>query len=249
MVRRALVRHCSGSQKGLKPARTGGHDDIWTTWYHGHMNTLLRHPATLTLTLPLVVAEPIIVPRPGRPWTVADLQQFAGREERYELVRGDLLMMSPASPKQGRYAMRLGSALQQYVEAHDLGEVYTAEPGFQLQPEPDAVVRAPDVAFVQKERIPPPEDESGFWSLAPDLVVEIISPSETAVQVQAKVQDYLTAGSRLIWLVYPETHTVVEYRAGGAMRLYTSADTLDGADVVPGFQYPLAQLFRETRRM
>lgn len=212
------------------------------------MNTPLRHTTTLTFTLPLVVAEPIIVPRPDRPWTVADLQQLAGREERYELVRGDLLMMSPASPKQGRYAMRLGSALQQHVEAHDLGEVYTAEPGFQLQPEPEAIVRAPDLAFVRKERIPPPENESGFWSLAPDLVVEIISPSETAVQVQAKVQDYLNAGSRLIWLVYPETRTVVEYRADGSMRLYANNDTLDGADVIPGFRYPLELLFREARR-
>ncbi|MCS6941109.1 MAG: Uma2 family endonuclease, partial [Roseiflexus sp.] len=98
------------------------------------------------------------------------------------------------------------------------------------------------------ERIPPPENEGGFWALAPDLVVEIISPSETAVQVQAKVQDYLNAGSRLVWLVYPETRTVVEYRADGSMRLYAGSDILDGADVIPGFLYPLERLFREPQR-
>jgi Uncharacterized protein conserved in cyanobacteria len=168
------------------------------------------------ITMPIIpvtvpCAEPVLVPRHGRPWTEADLLALADDERHYELVRGDLLMMSPASPVQGRYAERLSRALGQYVEDHDLGEVYTAEPGFELAAEPEKIVRAPDVAFVRKERIPPADQQAGFWPLAPDLAVEIISPSETAASVQAKVQDYLAASTQLIWLVYPDSTVVVEY--------------------------------------
>lgn len=189
-------------------------------------------------------AEPVRVPRPGRPWTEADLLALADDERHYELVRGDLLMMSPASPVQGRYAERLSRALGQYVEDHDLGEVYTAEPGFELATEPEAIVRAPDVAFVRKERIPPVDQQAGFWPLAPDLVVEIISPAETAASVQAKVQDYLAAGTRLIWLVYPDSNVVVEYQPPAQIRQYSREDTLEGGTVIPGFHYALTRLFR-----
>jgi Uma2 family endonuclease len=190
-------------------------------------------------------AEPIIVPRPGRPWTLVDLAGLADDERRYELVRGDLLMMSPASPVQGRYAERLSRVLGQYVEDQELGEVYTAEPGFMLQAEPDAIVRAPDVAYVRNDRIPPVDQQAGFWPIAPDLAVEIISPSETATSVQAKVQDYLAAGTRLIWLVYPDSRLAVEYQSAVQIRQYGLDEQLEGGAVVPGFQYGLRRLFRE----
>lgn len=190
-------------------------------------------------------AEPVRVPRPGRPWTVADLLARADDEHHYELVRGDLMMMSPASPVQGRYAERLSRALGQYVEDHDLGEVYTAEPGFVLQPEPEVIIRAPDVAFVAKARIPPPDQQAGFWPLAPDLAVEVISPSETAEAVQTKVTDYLAAGTRLVWLVYPTSRVVLVYQSPTHIRQLGIDDTLEGGDVLPGFHYPLRRLFRE----
>ncbi|HEX9373460.1 MAG TPA: Uma2 family endonuclease [Roseiflexaceae bacterium] len=202
-------------------------------------------PRQITITLSTLVAEPITLPRPGRPWTVADLLARSDEENRYELVRGDLIMMSPASPAQGRYAGRLTGALSPYVDDRDLGEVYTAEPGFQLQPEPDPVIRAPDVAFVRKERIPPAEQQSGYWPIAPDLAVEIISPSETATSIQDKVQDYLAAGTQLIWLVFPSQKIVVEHHGSGQVRQYGLEDSLDGAEVIPGFRYALKRLFRE----
>ncbi len=191
------------------------------------------------------VTQPVYVPRPGRPWTIDDLYRLADDENRYELVQGDLLMMSPASPVQGRFAVRLIQAIASHVDEHYLGEVYTCEPGFVLQPEPDAVIRVPDVAFVRTERIPPPEEQAGFWNLAPDLAVEVISPSETAAEIQAKVRDYLAAGTALIWLVYPQTQTVVEYRSLREIVQYGLDDTLEGGDVLPGFRYPLSRLFRE----
>ena len=189
--------------------------------------------------------EPVVVPQQGRPWTIADLYALAGDENRYELVRGELLQMSPASPVQGRFASRLDRALATHVDEHDLGEVYVSEPGFILMSEPDVVVRAPDVAFVRKERVPPADDEEGFWEVAPDLAVEIISPSETADSVLAKVQDYLAAGTPLIWLVYPRKRLVIEYRSASAIRHLGSDDTLEGGAIIPGFAYPLRQLFRD----
>ncbi len=198
----------------------------------------------LSMDVTKSLAEPIRLPRPGRPWVVADLLALADDENRYELVRGDLMMMTPASPRHGRYASRLDAALRTYVDEHDLGDVYVDEPGFFLKAEPEAVVRAPDVAFVAKARIPPEEEQAGFWQLAPDLVAEIISPSETAQEIQSKVGDYLQAGTRLIWLVYPATKTVVEYRSRAQICELTFDDMLEGGEVIPGFQYPLCKLFR-----
>lgn len=199
-------------------------------------------PRTVTVTTR--PSEPIRIVGDGRTWTVDDLWALADDENRYELVRGELMMMSPASPVQGRYASRIDRALGRYVEEHELGEVYTAEPGFQLQPEPEPIVRAPDVAFLRRAKIPPPEQQAGFWAVTPDLVVEIISPSESAQEIQAKVQDYLAAGTGLIWLVYPATQTVTEYRAGGQVRHLTLDDDLAGGEVIPGFRYSLRRLFR-----
>lgn len=198
------------------------------------------------------MVEPVCIPRRnGQPWSIADLLALSDEENHYELVRGDLLMMSPAGPVQGLFASRIDYALRHFVETHemghDLGEVYTAEPGFVLQTEPDIVIRVPDVAFVHKERIPPPEAQEGFWHLAPDLAVEIISPSGSAVGIQAKVQDYLDAGVRLIWLVYPKNQTVIEYQPPASVRyirLIRGDEVLTGGEVLPGFAYPLARLFK-----
>jgi Uma2 family endonuclease len=77
------------------------------------------------------------------------------------------------------------------------------------------------------------------------LVIEIISPSETSQMVQEKVQDYLAAGTRLIWLVYPNTQTVVEYRSLTQIRHLVRDDKLEGGEVLPGFSHPLSQLFRQ----
>jgi Uma2 family endonuclease len=175
-------------------------------------------------------------------WTADDLLALADDENRYEIVRGELMVMTPASVRHGKFAARLVRAIGSHVEQHALGEAYTAEPGFQLEAKP-LTIRAPDVAFVRRERIPPAGEPEGFWAIAPDLVVEIVSPSETAEEVHAKVADYLRAGTQLLWLVYPASRTVMEYRPPMQAQRLTVEDDLDGGDVVPGFRYPLKQLF------
>jgi Uma2 family endonuclease len=97
---------------------------------------------------------------------------------RYELVRGELKKMPPAGHEHGDVAMRFGWRLAQHVELHDLGKVFAAETGFLLSTQPDTV-RAPDVAFVRKERVEQVSKKGGYWPGAPDLVIEVISPGDS----------------------------------------------------------------------
>ena len=206
----------------------------------------LAHPAPAMAGPTPVRAMPAATPRKThqekKTWTAEDLLALTGDENHYEIVKGELIMMVPASARHGKFASRLVHALASCIGEHGLGQVYTAEPGFQLQAEP-LTIRAPDVAFVQRERIPPEGEPEGFWAIAPDLVVEIVSPSETAQEVHEKVADYLRAGTRLLWLVYPASQAVMEYRSPMEARQLTVEDDLDGDEVVPGFRYPLKQLF------
>jgi Uma2 family endonuclease len=174
--------------------------------------------------------------------TAEELLRLPDDGLRYELVRGELIVMTPASPRHGRIAMQLGRLLANHVAEHQLGEVYAAESGFKLAQDPDTV-RAPDLSFIVRERIPPQEEQDGFWALAPDLVAEIISPNDTAQDVQTKVVEWLAAGVRLVWVVYPDERMVTEYRSLTQVRVLTAGDSLDGGDVVPGFTCPLSDLF------
>jgi Uma2 family endonuclease len=113
-----------------------------------------------------------------QPTTANDLLQMPDDGFRYELVRGELTKMSPAGNKHGRFAANITGSLVPHVKANKLGAVYAAETGFWLASEPDTV-RAPDVAFVSQKRLDEVGDVDGFWPGAPDLVVEVISPSDT----------------------------------------------------------------------
>ncbi len=104
-------------------------------------------------------------------------------------------------------------------------------------------MRAPDVSFVSRERIPADGVPEGFWNIAPDLTVEVVSPSERPDDVQDKVIDYLTAGTRIVWVIYPRTKTVTVYRSLQNIRVLTTNDTLSGEDVVPGFSCQVSDLF------
>ena len=163
-------------------------------------------------------------------------------ELRYDLIAGELITMSPASAKHGRHAQNLGFFIDSHVREHHLGTVFAAETGFILSHDPDTVL-APDVAFVRADRLPPEDEWQGFLALAPDLVVEVISPSETASQVMDKVLAYLDAGVPMVITLDPNRKIVAVYRPDRAARILTISDTLDGGDVLPGFRLPLADLF------
>ena len=161
---------------------------------------------------------------------------------RYELVRGELRHIPPTGMQHGQIASRLNQRLAAYVEAHNLGAVFTAEAGFRLAQHPDTV-RAPDVTFIARERIPAEGVPTGYWPGAPDLAVEVVSPSDRFDEVVEKVAEYLAAGTRLVWVVHPRTQTVMVYRASGEVQLLRDHEELSGEGVLPGFACVVSALF------
>jgi Uma2 family endonuclease len=176
--------------------------------------------------------------------TAEELLRMPDDGFRYELVRGELRKMTPAGNKHGYLALRIASRLERHVEDNGLGKTYAAETGFKLSSDPDTV-RAPDAAFVSRARLEEVGEIEGYWPGAPDLAVEVISPSDTHTEVVEKALAWLEAGCRMVLAVDPSRRTVTIYRALDDIRILTGEadETLDGADVVPGWSLPVAELF------
>jgi len=187
-------------------------------------------------------AEHAYVPNMSSPGLVTadELMQLRIPDKHVELVRGVLVVREPAGSTHGLVAMRLGVELAVYVKRTGAGDVFAAETGFKLTTDPDTV-RAPDIAFVRRERMPPP-DATGYAALAPDLVVEVLSPGDRPGEVLAKVSDWLSAGTRLVWVVEPLRHLARVYRDDGSETIVPADGVLDGEDVLPGFSCPLASI-------
>ena len=174
--------------------------------------------------------------------TAEDLLRMPKDGFRYELMRGEIRKMSPAGNRHGKLTMRLSAPLFQYVEANGLGVVYAAETGFRLSTDPDTVL-APDIAFVSRKRIEAVGEPDGYWPGAPDLTVEVISPTDLYTEVEEKVFEWLNAGTAMVVLVNPRNRTVTTYRSRADIAVLTEGDTLDGADIVPGWTMPIGGLF------
>ena len=172
--------------------------------------------------------------------TADELLRLNLPDKRTELVRGVLVVREPAGFRHSRVAMELALRLGQHVRANGLGRLCAAETGFTLARDPDTV-RAPDIAFVRSDRIPDPEPR-GFPMLAPDLVVEVLSPDDRPGEVLAKVGDWLSAGTRLVWVIDPERRMARVYRHDGTDQALTQDQSLGGEDVIPGFSCPLADI-------
>ncbi len=134
--------------------------------------------------------------------------------------------------------------LVEHVRRTGAGKVMSSDTGFVLNvPGDPERVRAPDVAFISRVRLAGGRLPESFISGAPDLAVEVLSPSDAIVDVQQKVRDYLDASARLVWLITPQARTVTVYRTDGSARLLRDRDTLDGEDVLPGFAISLSDVF------
>ncbi|MPZ22310.1 MAG: Uma2 family endonuclease [Dehalococcoidia bacterium] len=160
---------------------------------------------------------------------------------RYELVKGELRKMAPAFGEHGYVAGRIHEALLLFVAEKRLGLILSADTGYKLESQPDTV-RAPDVAFVSAGRLADVR-KAGFVSGAPDLVVEVLSPSNSAREMTEKVEQYLTAGCRLLWIVDPEGRSVTVWMPDRTARLLHDADEIDGGDVLAGFSCPISRFF------
>jgi len=161
--------------------------------------------------------------------------------EHKELVRGEVFESMPPSKEHGRIALAIGSLLRLWAKQGAGGQV-GVESGFILSPD-TSTVRAPDVHYVSDGRIGSDNESSAFWTIAPDLAVEVVSPSETAEEVREKVRDFLAAGTPLVWTVYPRTREVVVHTADGLARTYSADDILEHPNVLPDFSCKVVELF------
>lgn len=160
----------------------------------------------------------------------------------WELIDGELVAVAPASDEPSSTGMTIGFLLVQHVRPAGLGRVYGADGGFVLFPDRDTVL-VPDAAFVTADRAPRGAARRKLPRLAPDLAVEVLSPSDRMADALAKVAVYLDAGVRVVWLVNPPTETVTVFKSDAAPVTLHAGETLDGGDVLPGFTVPVAEIF------
>lgn len=174
-------------------------------------------------------------------WELSSAPEYAGC--RLELSEGEMIILSPAGGNHGIIALRLGRIIGDFVDAHHLGLVFGAETGFVLDTPTGGAytLRAPGVAYVSHARLPAGAPDR-YVPLAPDLAVEVVFPNDRADEVNRKLLDYLRYNTRLVWLVYPATRTIVVHD-GAAARVLTEADVLDGGGVLPGFSLPVKRVF------
>ena len=157
--------------------------------------------------------------------------------EHAELVRGVLVVHEPPGFSHGAIMVQLAAALNAYVRTHALGVVVAGDAGFKLASDPDTV-RGADVAFVRRDRLPDPAPVA-FAAFAPDLAVEILSPGDRPGETLAKIADWLSAGTALVWLIDPLRRVARIYHADGTELVISERDALDGGSVLPGFSCPL----------
>lgn len=182
------------------------------------------------------------LPKSAAPTTAETLSHLPEDGYRYELVRGELVRDSPAGSRHGAIAHHLGRLLGIWAQQEQSGVVFAAETGYKLRTDPDTV-RAPDVSFVSRDRIPADGLPDGFWEGPPDLAVEVLSPDDRMVDVLDKVRDYLEAGVGQVWIVAPRSNTVAVYKSLQEVRVLTEADDLVGEDPVRGFHCRLREVF------
>ena len=196
------------------------------------------------------VAVPPDAPARATPLTVEEYLVHPASRERTELVRGEIRprtpSLSPANNAHNTVAENLARALAPVVGRDRLGRIFGNDTGFRLPIPGDRfdTLRAPDVAFVSAGRLPAGGIPlRGFLRLAPDLAVEVLSPDQTAAEMDERMADYLAAGTRLFWVIDPFRRTVAVYSREAPVRWAREGDLLDGGDVVPGFTTPVAELF------
>jgi Uma2 family endonuclease len=161
---------------------------------------------------------------------------------RYELIEGELHQMPLHGSLHGFVGSKVSLRLSQYVQTKKLGAMVAAGTGFLIARDPDTV-RAPDIAFVSQEQLARCGIPTGYFPEAPALAVEVVSPGDTAEEVDSKIRGWLAAGAKLAWVVYPGGRTVAVYRALDDIRVLTEKDRLSGDPVVPGFECAVADLF------
>lgn len=183
-------------------------------------------------------------------YTVDDLRELSRgvNEKRYELVKGELREVMPTGDIHTELAVWAAHLVVSYVMPRQIGVVTGEIGGYILYQDPKTgrdTVRAPDVGFLFKDRLQPPT--GSFYPVAPDLAVEIVSPNDTATEIDEKIEDYFQGGTRLVWVIYPKSKRVHVYRAVDDVHIVTIDGVLGGGDVLPDFSLPVQELFAHMR--
>jgi Uma2 family endonuclease len=166
-----------------------------------------------------------------------------GNIGRCELVEGRIVPMSPTGELHGNVELAIGAEIRAFVRANNLGRVSGGEVGIYIHRNPDTI-RAADVLFISNERYAQKKSKS-YLDVAPELVVEVLSPTDSLSEVMQKLREYFSIGVRLVWVVDPQAKIVYAYRSTTDVREFTADDELPGDDMLPGFTVKVAALFED----
>lgn len=178
--------------------------------------------------------------------TADELYRYDLPNKRTELVRGRLVVREPTGGPHASLLFELSVIIGTHLRATDpsVGRVLVGDPGFWIERFPDTV-RAPDLAFIRRERLPGGRVPDGFFEGVPDLAVEIRSPSDRAGDLHDKLAQWLNAGVTLIWVIDPKRRSAMQVDSSGTITLLRAGDTLDGSPVLPGLRVALTALFED----
>jgi Uma2 family endonuclease len=182
-------------------------------------------------------------PTDARPITGEELLELPNHGA-CELVLGRVVPMSPTGGEHGRVEGNFYRAIDAAARSRRAGKVLVGEVGIFTGRNPDTV-RGADVAFISNERYERLESKRGFLKVPPDLVVEVLSPHDSAADLAQKLREYFAVGVRLVWVADPETKAVLAHRSLTDVREFRDGDRLPGDDVLPGFDVAVAELFEE----
>ena len=174
--------------------------------------------------------------------TADDLLRLSADGVRSELIRGVLSETMPTGIRHGQIVVNLSAELRNFVKPRQLGVLVASDSGVWLERDPDTV-REPDVAFFPSEKMPPDKSVPGYAEIAPDLVVEIVSPNDRLTEVNDKALMWLRYGVRLVWVVRPEERLIDVHRDGHPVATLGESESLDGLDVLPGFSCAVREVF------
>ena len=171
--------------------------------------------------------------------TIEDFWRDYGGQP-YELINGKVMNVSPTGYLHGSIARRVAAILGVHVDSKHLGDVVGAETGFVLS---ENTMRGADAAFIGREKLAQLTEPEKYLPFAPDIAVEVVSPSDTASEIKEKVSLYLQAGTPLVWVIYPSDQSVVVHQSDNTSRTLTESDTIDGGDVLPDFSVQVSAFF------
>ncbi|MCI0685541.1 MAG: Uma2 family endonuclease [Gemmataceae bacterium] len=174
-------------------------------------------------------------------YTIEDLLAMPDHKN-FELVDGQLVEVN-VSNLSSFVATKICTRLDLHCTAHQLGAVFGADAYYECFPARPRHARKPDASFIRKERLPVDWLEQGYFRIAPDLAVEVVSPGDLAYEVDKRIAEYLEADVQLVWQINPEERLVFVHRGDRPILKLKENDSLDGEDVVPGFSCRIGDLF------